>query len=85
LEDPAEIVEEEDVDLEEFIDEIDDWIIDELKKIGLDAWKNEVYDLCKRILAVFELDQSIHAPVYLAIFTHLKNSSEGLNSSTNDV
>ena len=29
--------EEEDVDLEEFSDEIDGWIIDELKKIGLDT------------------------------------------------
>jgi N utilization substance protein A len=29
-----------DVDLEEFVDEIDDWIIDELKKIGLDTAKN---------------------------------------------
>lgn len=32
--------EEVDVDLEEFVDEIDDWIIDELKKIGLDTAKN---------------------------------------------
>lgn len=29
--------EEEDVDLEEFADEIDAWVIDELKKIGLDT------------------------------------------------
>ncbi len=29
--------EEEDVDLEEFADEIDDWIIDELKRAGLDT------------------------------------------------
>jgi N utilization substance protein A len=29
--------EEDDVDLEEFSDEIDRWIIDELKKIGLDT------------------------------------------------
>jgi len=29
-----------DVDLEEFVDEIDDWIIDEFKKIGLDTAKN---------------------------------------------
>lgn len=32
--------EEEDVDLEEFSDEIDGWIIDELKKIGLDTAKS---------------------------------------------
>ncbi len=29
--------EEEDVDLDEFIDEIDDWVIDELKRVGLDT------------------------------------------------
>lgn len=32
--------EDEDVDLEEFADEIDDWIIDELKRIGLDTAKS---------------------------------------------
>ncbi|MGK7396024.1 MAG: transcription termination factor NusA [Candidatus Cyclobacteriaceae bacterium M3_2C_046] len=32
--------EEEDVDLEEFSDEIDDWIIDELKRVGLDTAKS---------------------------------------------
>ena len=32
--------EEEDVDLDEFVDEIDDWIIDELKRIGLDTAKS---------------------------------------------
>lgn len=31
---------EEDVDLDEFADEIEDWIIDELKKIGLDTAKS---------------------------------------------
>ncbi|MEM7548758.1 MAG: transcription termination factor NusA [Bacteroidota bacterium] len=29
--------EEEDVDLDEFVDEIEDWVIDELKRIGLDT------------------------------------------------
>ena len=33
-------VEEEDVDLDEFSDEIEDWVIDELKKIGLDTAKS---------------------------------------------
>lgn len=33
-------LEEEDVDLDEFSDEIDSWIIDELKKIGLDTAKS---------------------------------------------
>lgn len=32
--------EEEDVDLDEFADEIDDWVIDELKRIGLDTAKS---------------------------------------------
>lgn len=34
--------EEEDVDLEEFSDEIDGWIIDEFKKIGLDTAKSVI-------------------------------------------
>jgi N utilization substance protein A len=32
--------EEEDIDLDEFTDEIDSWIIDELKGIGLDTAKS---------------------------------------------
>jgi N utilization substance protein A len=44
--------EEEDVDLEEFSDEIDSWIIDEFKKIGLDTAKSvlslSASDLVKR-------------------------------------
>ena len=44
--------EEEDVDLEEFSDEIDSWIIDEFKKIGLDTAKSvltlSATDLVKR-------------------------------------
>lgn len=44
--------EEEDVDLEEFSDEIEGWIIDEFKKIGLDTAKSvlalSVSDLVKR-------------------------------------
>jgi N utilization substance protein A len=43
---------EEDVDLEEFSDEIENWIIDELKAIGLDTAKSvlalSVDDLVKR-------------------------------------
>ncbi|MBY0424251.1 MAG: transcription termination/antitermination protein NusA, partial [Cytophagales bacterium] len=33
-------VEEEDVDLEQFTDEIEGWVIDEFKKIGLDTAKS---------------------------------------------
>lgn len=32
--------EEEDVDLDEFVDEIDGWVIDELKRVGLDTAKS---------------------------------------------
>lgn len=43
--------EEEDVDLEEFADEIDDWIIDELKGAGLDTARS-VLELSARDLVV---------------------------------
>ena len=38
---------EEDVELSEFSDEIDDWVIEEFKKVGLDTAKS-----------ILELDQS---------------------------
>ncbi len=48
----AEIQEEDDVDLEEFADEIEGWIIEEFKKIGLDTAKDvlrhSVEDLARR-------------------------------------
>jgi N utilization substance protein A len=48
----AEEVEEEDVDLDEFVDEIDEWVIQELKSIGCDTAKSvlelSVEDLVKR-------------------------------------
>ncbi|MDA0685609.1 MAG: transcription termination factor NusA [Bacteroidetes bacterium] len=48
----AEIQEEDDVDLDEFTDEIESWIIEELKKIGLDTAKDvlrhSVEDLARR-------------------------------------
>ena len=43
---------EEDVELKEFSDEIDSWVIDEFKKVGLDTAKSvlelEPEDLIKR-------------------------------------
>lgn len=62
-------VDVEDVDLEEFADEIDSWILDELKAIGCDTAKSvltiSVADLAKRtdleeetILEVFKILQS---------------------------
>jgi len=48
----AEEVEEEDVDLNEFVDEIEEWVIQELKSIGCDTAKSvlelSVEDLVKR-------------------------------------
>jgi N utilization substance protein A len=57
---------EEDVELTEFTDEIESWVIDEFKKVGLDTAKSilelEVSDLAKRtdleeetILEVFKI------------------------------
>jgi N utilization substance protein A len=57
---------EEDVELAEFTDEIESWVIDEFKKVGLDTAKSilelEVSDLAKRtdleeetILEVFKI------------------------------
>jgi len=43
-------LEEEDVDLDEFGDEIEDWVIDELKRVGLDTAKS-VLTLSKEELA----------------------------------
>jgi N utilization substance protein A len=48
----SDIVDDEDVDLDEFTDEIEDWVIDELKAIGCDTAKSvlelTVGDLVKR-------------------------------------
>jgi len=38
--------EEEDVDIEEFSDEIESWVIDEFKRIGLDNWKRKQLQMC---------------------------------------
>ena len=49
---------EEDVDIEEFSDEIESWIIDELKRIGLDTAK-AVLDLDKEdLLKRADLEES---------------------------
>jgi N utilization substance protein A len=46
------VVDDEDVDIDEFVDEIDSWIIDELKSVGCDTAKSvlelSVQDLVKR-------------------------------------
>jgi N utilization substance protein A len=49
--------EEEDVDLEEFGDEIDKWVIDELKKTGLDTAKSVLLLTKEDLLRRTELEE----------------------------
>ncbi len=49
--------EEEDVDLDEFADEIDSWIIDELKRIGLDTAKSVLMLAQEDIVRRTELEE----------------------------
>lgn len=49
--------EEEDVDLEEFSDEIESWVIDELKKIGLDTAKSVLALTVSEIVKRTDLEQ----------------------------
>ncbi len=49
--------EEEDVDLDEFSDEIDSWIIDELKRIGLDTAKSVLMLAAEDIVRRTELEE----------------------------
>lgn len=49
--------EEEDVDLDEFVDEIDNWIIDELKRIGLDTAKSVLALASEDIVRRTELEE----------------------------
>lgn len=49
--------EEEDVDLEEFADEIDSWVIDELKKTGLDTAKSVLSLTKEDLLRRTELEE----------------------------
>lgn len=49
--------EEEDVDLDEFSDEIDSWIIDELKRIGLDTAKSVLMLASEDIVRRTELEE----------------------------
>jgi N utilization substance protein A len=48
---------EEDIDLDEFTDEIDEWIIDEFKKIGLDTAKNVLEAADEDLLRRTELEE----------------------------
>ncbi len=49
--------EEEDVDIEEFVDEIDNWVIDELKKTGLDTAKSVLSLTKEDLLRRTELEE----------------------------
>lgn len=49
--------EEEDVDLDEFADEIDSWIIDEMKRIGLDTAKSVLAIAPEDIVRRTELEE----------------------------
>lgn len=53
----AEAVEEEDVDLDEFADEIEEWIIDELKAIGCDTAKAVLELSVKEIIKRTDLEE----------------------------
>ena len=55
--------EEEDVDLDEFIDEIDDWVIDELKRIGLDTAKSVLGLSMEELLRRSDLEEETVADV----------------------
>jgi N utilization substance protein A len=48
---------EDDVDLDEFLDEIDSWIIDELKRIGLDSAKDVINSSVEDLLKRTELEE----------------------------
>ncbi|MDX2189703.1 MAG: transcription termination factor NusA [Bacteroidota bacterium] len=50
-------IEEEDVDLDEFADEIESWIIDELKRIGLDTAKSVLAVSSEDLLRRTELEE----------------------------
>ena len=67
-------LEEEDVDLEEFIDEIDDWIIDELKKIGLDTAKSVLAISAEDIVRRTELEEETVKHVFKILSTEFEQS-----------
>jgi transcription termination/antitermination protein NusA len=67
-------LEEEDVDLEEFIDEIDDWIIDELKKIGLDTAKSVLAISAEDIVRRTELEEETVKHVFKILSTEFEQN-----------
>jgi N utilization substance protein A len=55
---------EEDVDLDEFTDEIDGWIIDEFKAIGLDTAKSVLGESVDDLVRRTDLDQETVEEVF---------------------
>jgi N utilization substance protein A len=53
----AEEYAEEDIDLSEFDDEIDDWVIEELRKVGLDTAKSVLAVTKDELLRRTELEE----------------------------
>jgi N utilization substance protein A len=51
------INDEDDVDLDEFLDEIDTWIIEEFKKIGLDSAKSVINTPVEDLMRRTELEE----------------------------
>ncbi len=51
-------IEEDDVDLNEFTDEIDEWVISELKRIGLDTAKSVLALSKEDLLRRTELEEA---------------------------
>lgn len=65
--------EEEDVDLEEFADEIDSWIIDEMKRIGLDTAKSVLAIAPEDIVRRTELEEETVKFVYSILSQEFEN------------
>ncbi len=59
--------EEEDVDLEEFSDEIESWVIDEFKRIGLDTAKSVLAVTKEDLARRTELEEETIADVFLIL------------------
>jgi len=65
--------EEEDVDLDEFADEIDSWIIDEMKRIGLDTAKSVLAIAPEDIVRRTELEEETVKFVYSILSQEFEN------------
>jgi N utilization substance protein A len=55
---------EDDVDLEEFLDEIDEWIIQEFKRVGLDTAKDVLRTSVADLLTRTELEEETIAQIH---------------------